>query len=80
MSATHESGQPAVGYAEALAELDAILGRLDRPDVDVDELAAEVARAAALITFCRERIAHARVRIETVVAQLADDGNSPAGR
>ena len=73
MSATKKSGEPAVGYAEALAELDEILGRLDRPDVDVDELATEVARAATLITFCRERISHARLQIETVVAQLADD-------
>ncbi|MEY2755811.1 MAG: exodeoxyribonuclease VII small subunit [Ilumatobacteraceae bacterium] len=66
-------GAVAEGYAEALAELDEILARLDRPDVDVDVLANEVARAAALITFCRERIGSARLQIETVVAQLSDD-------
>lgn len=75
MSATKKSadGAVAAGYAEALTELDEILSRLDRPDVDVDVLAAEVARAAALITFCRERIGSARLQIETVVAQLTDD-------
>lgn len=74
MSATKKTADgAAAGYAEALAELDEILARLDRPDVDVDVLAAEVARAAVLITFCRERIGSARLQIETVVAQLADE-------
>jgi len=75
MSTTRPTADGAVspGYAEALAELDEILARLDRPDVDVDVLAAEVARAAALITFCRERISSARLQIESVVAQLGDD-------
>lgn len=73
MSTTASDGAAAPGYAEALAELDEILARLDRPDVDVDVLAAEVARAAALVTFCRERIGNARLQIESVVAQLADD-------
>lgn len=74
MSATNKTADgAAAGYAEALAELDEILARLDRPDVDVDVLAAEVARAAVLITFCRERIGSARLQIETVVAQLADE-------
>jgi exodeoxyribonuclease VII small subunit len=62
----------AAGYAEALAELEDILTRLERSDVDVDVLAAQVQRAAALIGFCRDRIGNARVQIEQVVAQLGD--------
>ncbi len=38
-----------IGYAEALAELETILAHLDRPDVDVDDLAHKVQRAAVLI-------------------------------
>ena len=60
------------GYAAALAELEAILGRLERSDVDVDILAAEVQRAATLIAFCRDRIGSARLQIEQVVADLGD--------
>lgn len=63
----------AVGYAEALAELEEILSRLERTDVDVDVLAQQVQRAAALITFCRDRIGHARLQIEQVVADLGTD-------
>ena len=61
------------GYAEALAELEAILAEIDRPDVDVDVLAVKVRRAAELIRLCRGRIGDARLHIEQVVTEL-DDG------
>ncbi len=63
----------ATGYAAALAELEEILGQLERTDVDVDVLAAQVQRAAQLITFCRDRIGNARLQIEHVVATLPAD-------
>ena len=62
----------ATGYAAALAELETILGQLERTDVDVDVLAAQVQRAAELIGFCRDRIGNARLQIEQVVAELGD--------
>ncbi len=61
------------GYTAALAELEDILGQLERTDVDVDVLANQVQRAAQLITFCRDRIGNARLQIEQVVATLPDD-------
>jgi exodeoxyribonuclease VII small subunit len=63
----------AAGYAEALDELESILRQLDTADVDVDVLAAQVQRAAALIGFCRDRIGAARVQIEQAVADLGPD-------
>ncbi|MCB0955228.1 MAG: exodeoxyribonuclease VII small subunit [Ilumatobacteraceae bacterium] len=71
MSPTPDTAPPS-GYAEALAELDGILAQLERSDVDVDVLAANVQRAAVLIAFCRERITSARLQIEQVVASLDD--------
>jgi exodeoxyribonuclease VII small subunit len=64
----------AAGYAEALAELEAILAELERSDVDVDVLAERVKRAVELIGFCRARIGNARMQIEQVVADLGTDG------
>ena len=64
----------AAGYAEALAELEAILAELERSDVDVDVLAERVKRAVELIGFCRARIGNARIQIEQVVADLGADG------
>jgi len=69
-----------VGYAEALAELDTILRELESSDVDVDHLADRVARAATLISLCRERIASARLQIEQVIAELdGDEGDAAPG-
>lgn len=68
------SEQP--GYSAALAEIDTILRELESSDVDVDVLATKVARAAELITLCRDRISSARLQIDEVVAELdgrADD-------
>jgi exodeoxyribonuclease VII small subunit len=64
------SSDERLGYSEALRELEAILAFLDRPDVDVDDLAEKVQRAAVLIRFCRERIGTARVHIEQVITEL----------
>jgi exodeoxyribonuclease VII small subunit len=60
----------ASGYAAALAELEQILAQLERADVDVDVLAAQVQRAAELIAFCRDRIGNARLQIEQVVSTI----------
>jgi exodeoxyribonuclease VII small subunit len=66
----------AIGYSEAVAELEQILEQLERPDVDVDVLARQVQRAAELIRMCRARIAAARIEVESVVTQLDDLGDS----
>lgn len=71
-SSTDEAAQGSIGYAQALSELENILGRLERADVDVDVLAAEVKRATELIGFCRERIGAAKLQIEQAVAELDD--------
>ncbi len=68
-----------LGYAEALAELEAILDRLEHDEPDVDRVAADAARAAALVMHCKERIASARLRVEDVVGGLeVDEGETTA--
>jgi exodeoxyribonuclease VII small subunit len=64
-----------LGYAEALAELEAILDELDDDRLDVDALAERVERAALLVQLCRERVAGARLAVEDVVTDL-DGGES----
>lgn len=79
-AATARTAEPAatteLGYAEALAELEGILVELEGDTVDVDRLAEQVRRAADLIRLCRQRVASARLQIETVVVELDGD---PAG-
>jgi exodeoxyribonuclease VII small subunit len=70
---------PDLGYAAAVAELEAILVELERDDVDVDVLAPKVRRAAALIRHCRAHIGEARLDVEQIVADLdgLDDPDPP---
>lgn len=62
-----------ISYAAAVAELETIAVELEQPDVDVDVLAERVARAAELITLCRERIASTRLDVERVVAGIDEN-------
>lgn len=62
----------AIGYSEAIVELETILADLEAADVDVDVLAEKVARASELIKLCRERIGNAKLQIDKVVAGLED--------
>ncbi len=59
-----------VSYQAAMAELEQVLTDLERVDLDVDDLATKVARAAELIRACRTRIGAARMEVERIVADL----------
>lgn len=51
-------------YSQALEELRAIHTRLSAPDVDVDRLLEDVARASELLHFCQERITAVGAQLE----------------
>ena len=65
------------GYAEALAELEAILAELEEGEVDIDHLAEQVRRAADLLEVCRARVEDARVEVTRIVAEI-DEAFGPA--
>lgn len=58
------------GYAEAMAELEDILGALEGDQLDVDVLAERVRRASELIKTCRARISRAQSDVDRVVSDL----------
>ena len=59
-----------IRWADAIDELEQILTRLDDDALDVDVLAAQVARAAELIGLCRDRIANTKLEVERIVGDL----------
>lgn len=65
-----ETESTQIGYAEAVAELDEILAKLDDEDIDIDLLSELVARAAELISVCRGRISAAQQRVANIVDSL----------
>jgi len=78
----------APGYAEAMSELEDILGELEGDDLDVDVLAERVRRASELIKTCRSRISRAQSDVDRIVSDLeafeqelgADDEDGDAER
>ena len=61
-----------LSYSAASAELEDILEQLANENIDVDELAVKVERAAELIRICRGRIRAAQLNVQEIVADLDD--------
>jgi len=65
----------APGFSQAMAELEAILERIESEEVDVDRLADELRRAAELLEICRGKIRRAEVEVTQIVQALEQDGD-----
>jgi len=63
---TRKKDDAAIGYEEAVGELEEILAALDGEDIDVDHLAERVKRATELVKVCRDRIAAARLEVKQI--------------
>ena len=57
-------------FADAMAELEAILRRIEAEETDVDALAGELRRAALLLELCRTKIRRAEVEVTQIVQQI----------
>ncbi len=57
-------------FAQAMAELEAILSEIRDERIDVDDLAPKVDRAAQLIQTCRRKIDATEARVREIVAGL----------
>lgn len=60
-------------YTEAIAEIEAILAKINGASPDIDALAADVRRAGELIKFCRERLLKAEREVAEALEANADD-------
>lgn len=69
---------PEPGFAAAMRELEAILARIEREEVDVDLLALELERAAALVEICRGKIRRAEVEVTQILQRLEEPPAPPA--
>jgi len=57
-------------FRAAIDELEAILRRIESEEVDIDRLAAEVARATELVEVCRGKLRRAEVQVTQIVQKL----------
>lgn len=60
-------------FSNAMKELETILERIEGEQVDVDELASQLRRAAELLDLCRQKIRRADTEVTQIVQRLDDD-------
>jgi exodeoxyribonuclease VII small subunit len=65
---------PALGFREAMEELERILARIEGEEIDIDQLAEELRRAAQLLDLCRGKIRKAEVEVTQIVQSLEEHG------
>lgn len=56
-----------ITYAEAVAEIEDILAKMNDNELDIDQLGAYVERATTLITLCKEKLLKAQKQVEKVM-------------
>ncbi len=54
-------------YEEAMTRVEEILGRIQREEVTVDSLAAEIKRATELIATCKARLLKAETEVDKIL-------------
>lgn len=64
-------------YKDALLELEKILDQIEGDEVDLDELASKVERAAMLLQLCRGRIAQTEQQVRRIIEDLDEDAVAP---
>ena len=65
-------------FGAAVEEVEAILARLEREEVDIDDLGREVKRAVELIGLCRRKLATTELEVRTYVDSLQEDAAAGA--
>ena len=59
-------------YNEAIAEIEAILGRMESEELDVDELSEKVRRVSELVRFCRNKLKNTEEEVENVLKEMEE--------
>lgn len=61
-----------LSFGAAMQELEGILRRVEGEEIDIDELAEELKRAAELLELCRAKIRRAEVEVSQIVQTLEE--------
>lgn len=60
----------AIGYGEAIKEIETILRQIEQDDLDVDDLSEKVKRVSQLIKICKEKLHHTEEEVEKILKDI----------
>ena len=69
---TAKASENPLSFREAMDELEGILERIEGEEIDIDQLAEELRRAAQLLDLCRGKIRKAEVEVTQIVQSLEE--------
>ncbi|WP_346856994.1 exodeoxyribonuclease VII small subunit [uncultured Draconibacterium sp.] len=61
-----------VSYNEAMAEIEAILEKIENEELDVDELAEKVKRVSVLLKTCKDKLTKTNEQVEQILKEMED--------
>jgi exodeoxyribonuclease VII small subunit len=64
-------------FSQAIAELEAILRRIEGEEIDIDDLARELSRASALLELARSKVRKAETEVTQIVQGLEEEAEKP---
>jgi exodeoxyribonuclease VII small subunit len=56
-----------LGYRKAIDEIEAILTKIEGGEIDIDDLSAEIKRAAKLLQGCKEKLFQTEQEVEKIM-------------
>ena len=59
-----------ISYAEALTEMESILGKIENEELDVDELSSTVKRVSYLMKICRQKLSKTEAEVEKILNDM----------
>lgn len=59
-----------MSYGEAIAELEAIVARMESDQCDIDKLSEYTERALALLKFCKKRLTQTDQKVAVTLEEL----------
>ena len=70
MTAKKKEASQEIRFGEAIEELESILHRVEAEEIDIDDLAEELKKAAELLDVCRSKIRKAELEVTQIVQAL----------
>lgn len=73
-----DKAQGELSYSRAVARLEEILERIEKGEVDIDELSSLVEEAAELVSLCRRKLTQAEMQVKRITERLErEEGPAP---
>ncbi len=62
-----------ISYKDAITEIEAIIEKIEKEELDVDELTKNVKRVSQLIKICRSKLTETEEEVEKIIKGIDEE-------